>query len=122
MTRAAFRPFIADRVKFERASVKELRVIHEKMRLFSDVAYAMAWQGCCQNNAAGDLMLALGDAFTEAEAKAGDELQRRQPTDMWDREDRLGAVAERIIANGDDAETVTFIQELTAFAAEQARS
>ncbi|SEH88593.1 hypothetical protein SAMN02799636_04282 [Methylobacterium sp. 275MFSha3.1] len=112
------------------ASLLELQAIREKMALLSDVAYGMAAQDCCKldrgdpaasrYNAAGALMHWLADEFTTVEDRAGAELQRRRPTEFWDRRTRLAAVAERVILNGDDAETATLIQDLMAFAAEQA--
>jgi hypothetical protein len=62
----------------------------------------------------------LGDALTDVESAAADELTRRQPTSMDDRATRLAAIAERIIYNGDDDETAAFVREIAAFAAEQA--
>ena len=112
---------IVDQVDFTAAGIDELRAIHERVRELSNVAYGMAAQGSCEGNAAGNLMHWLADELTTVEGHAGAELQRRQPTNFWDQRTRLGAVAERIIQNGDDAETAGFIQELTAWAAEQAR-
>jgi hypothetical protein len=112
---------IVDQVDFAAAGIDELRAIHERVRELSNVAYGMAAQGCCEGNAAGNLMHWLADELTTVEGHAGAELQRRQPTSFWDQRTRLGAVAERIIQNGDDTETAGFIQELTVWAAEQAR-
>ena len=112
---------IVDQVDFAAAGIDELRAIHERVRELSNVAYGMASQGCCDGNAAGDLMHWLADELTTVEDKAAAEMQRRQPTGFWDQRTRLGAVAERIIHNGDDTETAGFIQELTVWAAEQAR-
>lgn len=112
---------IVGQVEFSSATVEELSLIQEKARLLADIANASAWQGCCAGNAAGNLMTWLGDELTVLESEAARELQRRQPTTLRDREKRLAAVAERIISNNDDVETATFIQELTAWAAEQAR-
>ncbi|ACB27143.1 hypothetical protein [Methylobacterium radiotolerans] len=112
---------IVGQVEFSSATVEELSLIQEKAHLLADIANASAWQGCCAGNAAGNLMTWLGDELTVLESEAARELQRRQPATLRDREKRLAAVAERIISNNDDAETATFIQELTAWAAEQAR-
>ena len=112
---------IVNRVDFAAASLNELRAIHEKMQHLSDVAYSMASQGCCKDNAAGELMQWLADELTAVESHAADELQRREPIDFEDRKTRLAAVASRIIYNGDDDETAAFIQDLSAWAAEQAR-
>lgn len=112
---------IVDQVDFAAAGIDELRAIHERVRELSNVAYGMASQGCCDGNAAGNLMHWLADELTTVEDKAAAEMQHRQPTGFWDQRTRLGTVAERIIQNGDDAETADFIQELTAWAAEQAR-
>ncbi|WCS24460.1 hypothetical protein LOK46_25550 [Methylobacterium sp. NMS14P] len=121
---------IPGQVDVASASLLELRAIREKMALLSDVAYGLASQDCCKAgsgdprvssyNAAGSLMHWLADEFTTVEDRAGAELQRRKPTDFWDRRTRLANVAERVILNGDDAETASLIQDLTAFAAEQA--
>lgn len=111
---------IVGQVEFSSATVEELSLIQEKARLLADIANASAWQGCCAGNAAGNLMTWLGDELTVLESEAARELQRRQPTTLRDREKRLAAIAERIISNNDDVETATFIQELTAWAAEQA--
>ncbi|KQS83298.1 hypothetical protein ASG32_22240 [Methylobacterium sp. Leaf361] len=121
---------IPGQVDVASASLLELRAIREKMALLSDVAYGLASQDCCKAgsgdprvssyNAAGSLMHWLADEFTTVEDRAGAELQRRRPTDFWDRRTRLANVAERVILNGDDAETASLIQDLTAFAAEQA--
>ncbi|MBP2497789.1 hypothetical protein ABID82_003994 [Methylobacterium sp. PvP062] len=117
-------------VDFADASVEELAVIHEKMRHLSDVTYAMAWQGCCQldtarstegsHNVAGRLLQWLGEALTDVERRAADELQRRRPDRPWDRRIRLAAIAAGVIENGDTTETATFIAELATFAVEQA--
>ena len=121
---------IAERVDFAAVTLKELRTIHEKAAHLSTTAYAMASQGCCRSedrspfgnphNAAGELMHWIGDALTDVESAAADELTRRQPTSMDDRAIRLAAIAERIIFNGDDAETAAFVRDLAVFAAEQA--
>ncbi|GJE53340.1 hypothetical protein GOFOIKOB_6419 [Methylobacterium tardum] len=112
---------IVDQVDFASADIRELQALHGRMRELSSVAYAMSVMECCADNAAGRLLHWLADELTTVESKAADELQSRQPTDFWDRRTRLAAVAERIIDNGDNAETAGFIQELTAWAAEQAR-
>jgi len=121
---------IAERVDFDTVTLEELRTIHEKMRHLSDVAHAMASQGCCRSedrspfgnphNAAGELMHWIGDALTDVESAAADELTHRQPTSMDDRATRLAAIAERIIFNGNDEETAAFVRDLAGFAAEQA--
>lgn len=120
---------IADRINFASVTMTELRVIHEKMQSLSDVAYAMASQGCCaaarsglmvEYNAAGDLLHWLGDALTEVESRAAVEMTRRRPTSLDDQETRLAAIAGRVICNGDNDETAALIQDLTAFAIQQA--
>ena len=111
---------IVDQVDFASADIDELRALHERVRELSNVAYGMASQGCCEGNAAGSLLHWLADELTTVEGHAGAELQRRQPTGFWDQRTRLGAVAERIIQNGDVTETATFIRELATWAAEQA--
>lgn len=104
---------IVDQVDFAAAGTDELRAIHERVRELSNVAYGMAARGCCEGTAAGNLMHWLADELTAVEGHAGAELQRRQPISFRDQRTRLGAVTERIIQNGDDAETAGFIQELT---------
>jgi len=111
---------IVDQVDFAAAGIDELRAIYERVRELSNVAYGMAAQGSCEGNAAGNLMHWLADELTTVEGHAGAELQRRQPTSFWDQRTRLGAVAERIIQNGDVTETAVFIRELATWAAEQA--
>ena len=112
---------IVDQVDFASTNINELRAIHERMRELSSVAYAMSCMECCADNAAGRLLHWLADELTTVEGKAAAEMQSRRPAAFWDRKIRLGLVAERIIENGDDAETAGFIQDLTAWAAEQAR-
>ena len=116
---------LSDRVDFASATLPELITLYDKARLISDVAHAASWQGCCQvrgqHNAAGDFMHWLGDALTDVESFAADEIQRRHPVSLDGRKTRLAAVAERIIFNGDDDETANFVRELATFAAEQAK-
>lgn len=112
---------IVDQVDFASTNIEELRAVHERMRELSSVAYAMSCMECCADNAAGRLLHWLADELTTVEGKAAAEMQSRRPAAFWDRKIRLGLVAERIIENGDDAETAGFIQDLTAWAAEQAR-
>ncbi|WP_342111592.1 hypothetical protein [Methylobacterium sp. SI9] len=122
---------IAEQVDFAAATLSELRTLHDKARALSDVAYSMSCQGSCQSgdlslfgdhhNRAGHLLHWLGDALTDVESAAADELQRRRPTSLDDRKARLASIAERIVFNGDTTETATLIQELATLAAEQAR-
>ncbi|WP_415623873.1 hypothetical protein, partial [Methylobacterium mesophilicum] len=112
---------IGDQVDFASTDINELRAVHERMRELSSVAYAMSCMECCSDNAAGRLLHWLADELTTVEGKAAAEMQSRRPAAFWDRKIRLGLVAERIIENGDDAETAGFIQDLAAWAAEQAR-
>lgn len=111
---------IGDQVDFASTGMGELRAIHERMRELSSVAYAMSRMECCADNAAERLLHWLADELTTVEGKAAAEMQSRRPSAFWDRRIRLGLVAERIIENGDDTETAGFIQDLTAWAAEQA--
>ncbi|MCJ2063271.1 hypothetical protein MKK63_11170 [Methylobacterium sp. J-088] len=122
---------IAERVDFAQATLDELRVLHDKARALSDVAYSMSCQGACQSgdrslfgdhhNRAGHLLHWLGDALTDVESAAADEMQRRQPASQDDRRERLASIAERIILNGDTDETAFFIGQLTACLADQVR-
>ena len=122
---------IAERVDFAQATLDELRVLHDKARALSDVAYSMSCQGACQSgdrspfgdhhNRPGHLLHWLGDALTDVESAAADELQRRRPDSQDDRRERLAAIAERVILNGDTDETAFFIGQLTACLADQVR-
>ncbi|MGU3417756.1 hypothetical protein [Methylobacterium sp. D54C] len=120
---------ILAQVDLASASLVELRTVRQAMWTLSDVAYGLASQECCRadrsgpldssHNPAGRLLHWLADELTTVEDRAGAEMLRRQPTDFWSRRMRLADVAERVIMNGDDAETAALIQDLTAFAAEQ---
>jgi hypothetical protein len=123
-------PSLVGMVDFAAVTISELRTIHEKMSNLSDVAYAMSSQGCCEtnrigsvfvdHNAAGNLLHRLGEALTDVQSAAAEEMQRRQPADLNDRCTRLAVIADRVIYNGDDTETAALIRDLAAFAAEQA--
>ena len=119
-------PGLVSMVDFASASLEELQSLRDLADQVGGVAYATVWTGRCKGrggryNAAGELMQWLGDALTDVESAAVDELQRRRPTSLDDRKARLASIAERIIFNGDTTETATLIQELATLAAEQAK-
>ena len=120
---------ISDRIDFAAASLNELVALHDTAKLVGDVAQAAVWQGRCkapsaQNpyastyNAAGELMVWLSDELTHVEHLACEEMKKRRPTDLPDRERRLAWIAAPIIQNGDTTETAAFVGDLATWLAD----
>lgn len=118
---------VVDQIDFASATIDELRAIHDTVEMVGGVALAVTWQGQCRLkgsnydlNAAGRLMQWLGDALTDVESAAAIEVEKRTPSDVYDRQTRAAIRARSIIANGDVEETAAFARELVGLAAAQA--
>ena len=121
-------PSLVSMIDFASASMDELRALHDLASLVGDTAYAFVWTDRCKVrgqsdrfNAAGELMQRLGDALTDVAGAAAREVKGRRPIALIDRETRLQIVARPILEDGDTTETATFIGELAAFLADDAK-
>lgn len=107
-------------VDFAAAPIGTLGLIAHTMGHLAAVAHALSSSsdGCAPLSY---LLTSLAEEFDAVQDGAEAELQRRQPTGLEERRAQLAAVADRIIWNGDESETAVFIQDLAAWAADQAR-
>jgi hypothetical protein len=60
----------------------------------------------------------LSDELTHVEHLACEEMKKRRPTDLPDRERRLAWIAAPIIQNGDTTETAAFVGDLATWLAD----
>ena len=117
---------IVDQIDFASAPMRELQAIRDVAERIGSVAYVHAWGPSCRArthasgasdfNAVGKLVQWIGDALTEVESAAEEEVARRTPSDQDDRETRLSMLAATIIDNGGSDEIELFARELLAHA------